>query len=275
MKRHFETQHYFHIVDQSPWPLLVSWSLLLTTTGAARWFHYQDSGFILLTGVILTIINLILWWKDVIREGTFEGHHTFVVQKGLRIGFILFILSEVMFFFSFFWAFFNSSLAPGIEIGCVWPPEFIYTFSAISVPLLNTLILVLSGVSITWVHYGLILGSRIDVLHGFLITLFLGFLFTGFQVMEYFEAPFSISDGVYGATFFMLTGFHGLHVLVGATFITVCFFRFLKHHFTRKHHLGFEFAAWYWHFVDVVWLFLYLIIYCWGGFETGSLVEFD
>jgi cytochrome c oxidase subunit 3 len=272
-KRHPETQHYYHIVDKSPWPLLVSCSLLLTTTGAAKWFHYQDNGFFLLTGICITILNLILWWRDVIREGTFEGSHTKVVQKGLRIGFILFILSEVMFFFSFFWAFFNSSLAPGIEIGCVWPPLLIKTFSPFSVPLLNTLILLLSGVSITWVHYALILGSRKDAKEGFMLTLFLGFMFTGFQVMEYFEAPFSISDGIYGATFFMLTGFHGIHVLVGATFITVCFFRFLKHHFTRKHHLGFEFAAWYWHFVDVVWLFLYLIIYCWGGYQPSSLIE--
>jgi len=126
----------------------------------------------------------------------------------------------------------------------------------------------LSGISITWVHYALVYGSTINCIRGFLLTLFLGFLFTAFQLMEYMEASFSISDGVYGATFFMLTGFHGLHVLVGASFITICYFRFLNHHFTRKHHLGFEFAAWYWHFVDVVWLFLYLILYCWGGYKT-------
>jgi len=255
-KRHSDTQHYFHIVDRSPWPFFLSCSLLLTAIGAAKWFHYKGFGFSLLLGIIITIFNLILWWRDVIREATFEGHHTKVVQKGLRIGFILFILSEVMFFFSFFWAFFNSSLAPGIEIGCIWPPLLIKVFSPWAVPLLNTMILVLSGVTITWVHYALISGLQEDCINGFLLTLFLGFLFTGFQIMEYMEASFSISDSVYGATFFMLTGFHGIHVLVGATFITVCFFRFLSYHFTRKHHLGFEFAAWYWHFVDVVWLFL-------------------
>lgn len=265
--RHPKTQHYYHIVDRSPWPFFLSCSLFLTAAGAARWFHYQEFGFSLLLGVLITIFNLILWWRDVIREGTFEGHHTKIVQKGLRIGFILFILSEVMFFFSFFWAFFNSSLAPGIEIGCIWPPLLIEVFNPLEIPLLNTLILVLSGVTITWVHYALILGVRYDCILGFCLTLFLGFLFTGFQVMEYIEAPFSISDSVYGTTFFMLTGFHGLHVLVGATFITVCFIRYIFHHFTRKHHLGFEFAAWYWHFVDVVWLFLYLILYCWGGYQ--------
>lgn len=267
-KRHPETQHYYHIVDRSPWPLLLSCSLLLTASGAAKWFHYKDDGMFFLFGVFITILNVTLWWKDVIREGTFEGHHTLVVQKGLRIGFILFVLSEVMFFISFFWSFFNSSLAPSIEIGCVWPPLLIKTFSPWAVPLLNTQILVLSGVTITWAHYALILGSRKEGLQGFLLTLFLGFLFTGFQAMEYFEAPFSISDGIYGTTFFMLTGFHGIHVLIGATFIAVCFVRFLNHHFTRKHHLGFEFAAWYWHFVDVVWLFLYLILYCWGGYQS-------
>jgi cytochrome c oxidase subunit 3 len=259
-------RHYFHIVDRSPWPLLVSCSLLLTATGAARWFHYQSSGFMLLMGILFTVLNLALWWRDVIREGTFEGHHTLVVQKGLRLGFILFILSEVMFFFSFFWAFFNSSLAPGIEIGCIWPPALITPFDPWAVPLLNTEILVLSGATITWAHYAMILGARREGILGFAFTLLLGFAFSACQVLEYFEATFSISDSAYGTTFFVLTGFHGLHVLIGACFISVCFGRYLQYHFTRKHHLGFEFAAWYWHFVDVVWLFLYLILYCWGGF---------
>jgi len=266
-KRHPKTQHYYHIVDRSPWPFLLSCSLLLTAVGAAKWFHYKGFGFSLLFGVIITIFNLVLWWRDVIRESTFEGHHTKVVQKGLRIGFILFILSEIMFFFSFFWAFFNASLAPSIEIGCVWPPILIKTFSPWAVPLLNTQILVVSGITITWAHYCLMYGKREECLLSIGITLALGFLFTLFQLMEYNEASFSISDSVYGSTFFLLTGFHGLHVIVGATFITVCFFRYLNYHFTRKHHLGFEFAAWYWHFVDVVWLFLYLILYCWGGYQ--------
>jgi cytochrome c oxidase subunit 3 len=268
-KRHPLTQHYYHIVDRSPWPFFVACSLLLTAIGAAKWFHYSGFGLSLLLGIIITATNLILWWRDVVREGTYEGHHTSIVQKGLRIGFILFILSEVMFFFSFFWAFFNSSLAPSVEIGCIWPPRLIKTFNPWTVPLLNTELLVLSGVTITWAHYALICGFERNCIFGFSLTLFLGLLFTFYQVIEYTEAPFSISDGVYGATFFMLTGFHGLHVMVGATFITVCFSRYLLYHFTRKHHLGFEFAAWYWHFVDVVWLFLYLILYCWGGYQPA------
>lgn len=279
-KRHPETQHYFHIVDRSPWPLYVSFSLLALTSGAVTWFHYESSSNTLLLGLFSTILNVSLWWRDVVREGTFEGQHTSVVQKGLRIGFILFIVSEIMFFFAFFWAFFNSSLAPGIELGCIWPPELIKPFNPWSVPLLNTLLLVLSGVTITYAHYALITKSNGETLKlysyketkiAFLFTLFLGFLFTLCQIMEYFEAPFSISDGVYGTTFFMLTGFHGFHVIIGATFISVCFFRFLAHHFTTKHHLGFEFAAWYWHFVDVVWLFLFLILYVWGGYTPISI----
>lgn len=315
-RRHPETQHYFHIVDKSPWPLYVSFSLLALTSGAVIWFHYESSSNTLLLGLFSTILNVSLWWRDVVREGTFEGQHTSVVQKGLRIGFILFIVSEIMFFFAFFWAFFNSSLAPGIELGCLWPPELIKPFNPWSVPLLNTLLLVLSGVTITYAHYSLItksngipvksmmkpndnftkylnrngnlnniklivtklnsfkdvnLYSYKETKIAFLFTLFLGFLFTLCQIMEYFEAPFSISDGVYGTTFFMLTGFHGFHVIIGATFITVCFFRFLAHHFTTKHHLGFEFAAWYWHFVDVVWLFLFLILYVWGGYAPISI----
>ena len=180
-QRHPMTQHYFHIVDRSPWPLLVAASLFITAVGAGKWFHYDDSGLTLLFGFTLTTFNLIFWWRDVVREGTFEGHHTLVVQKGLRIGFILFILSEVMFFFSFFWSFFNSSLAPGIEIGCIWPPALIQPFSPWAVPLLNTQILVLSGASITWAHYAIVAGSRSDAMLGFLIRLGLGFLFTGFH----------------------------------------------------------------------------------------------
>ena len=267
-KRHSMTQHCFHIVDRSPWPLITSATLFITAVGAAQWFHYQVSGYPLFFGFLLTTLTLILWWRDVVREGTFEGHHTVVVQRGLRIGFILFIVSEVMFFFSFFWAFFNSSLAPGIEIGCVWPPVLIQPFSPWAVPLMNTAILVLSGATITWAHYAIVLGSRDDAVQAFAVTLFLGLIFTAFQGIEYFEAPFSISDSVYGTTFYMLTGFHGLHVIIGACFIGVCFTRYLNHHFTRRHHLGFEFAAWYWHFVDVVWLFLYLILYCWGGYQV-------
>jgi cytochrome c oxidase subunit 3 len=178
---------------------------------------------------------------------------------------ILFIVSEIMFFFAFFWGFFASSLAPTIEIGGIWPPPGINVLNPWEIPLLNTLILLLSGFTCTWAHHAMIEGKRQAVILSLGLTVILGIIFTGLQAMEYFEADFTISDGIYGSTFFLTTGFHGFHVLVGTTFLVVCFFRVLSYHFTRNHHFGFEAAAWYWHFVDVVWLFLFVSIYWWGG----------
>jgi cytochrome c oxidase subunit 3 len=205
------------------------------------------------------------WWRDVIIEGTFEGHHTQAVQKGLRLGVILFIASEVMFFFSFFWAFFHSSLAPTPEIGSVWPPLGIETIDAWGIPLLNTIILLTSGATITWAHHAIIVGSRQNILYSLILTISLAIFFTFIQAFEYIESSFTISDSVYGTTFFLLTGFHGIHVIVGTIFIIVGTFRTIKHHFTKQNHFGFEAAAWYWHFVDVVWLFLFIVVYWWGG----------
>lgn len=198
-------------------------------------------------------------------ESTFQGHHTPAVQKGLRYGMILFIISEVLFFTGFFWAFYHSSLAPTPELGGCWPPTGIHPLNPLEVPLLNTSVLLASGVSITWAHHSLIEGNRYHMLQALFITIALGVYFTLLQASEYYEAPFTISDGVYGSTFFVATGFHGLHVIIGSTFLIVCFFRQLKFHFTSSHHFGFEAAAWYWHFVDVVWLFLYVSIYWWGS----------
>jgi len=201
-----------------------------------------------------------------VREGTYEGRHTKIVERGLALGMVLFIISEVMFFFAFFWAYFHVSLSPAMEIGSTWPPTGISVLNPWKVPLLNTAILLLSGVTLTCAHYTLVLGqNRSQVLLYLFWTIFLGVIFTLFQIYEYIEAPFSIHDGIYGSVFFMLTGFHGFHVLIGTIFIIVMSFRFIFHHFTREHHLGFEAAAWYWHFVDVVWLFLFIFVYCWGS----------
>jgi cytochrome c oxidase subunit 3 len=189
--------------------------------------------------------------------------HTKAVQRGLKMGVVLFIVSEVMFFFAFFWAYFHSSLAPAIEIGSIWPPVGITVFSPWGVPLLNTLILLLSGVTITYAHHALTLGNRFYLVDGLAFTILLAVIFTFLQAFEYRTAPFNISDGIYGSTFFMATGFHGFHVIIGTTFIVVCLMR--VHHFTKQHHVGFEAAAWYWHFVDVVWLFLFVSIYFWGS----------
>ena len=261
-------QHTFHLVTPSPWPIFVSFSCLILTVGAVMWFHsYKNGGFFLTLGLFLIILYKILWYKDVVREGTFLGDHTKAVQQGLRYGMILFIVSEIMFFFAFFWAFFHSSLAPTIQINSTWPPLGIdqLVFNFLEVPLLNTLILLLSGATITWAHHSLMKGDYLDTILAFIYTIVLALLFISLQLLEYVEAEFTISDSIYGSTFFMATGFHGFHVFVGTCFIIVCFIRHLKTHFSKNHHFGFEAAAWYWHFVDVVWLFLVAVIYIWGN----------
>ena len=216
-------------------------------------------------GLITIVFTMIVWWRDVIREATFQGHHTLMVKQGLKYGMLLFIASEVLFFFSFFWAFFHSSLSPTIELGAVWPPQGIDPLNPFSVPLLNTAVLLSSGATVTWAHHAIISGRRGEAIRGLTATVVLGLIFTALQAMEYYEAPFAISDSVYGSTFFVATGFHGLHVIIGTTFLAVCLGRLVSHQFTRHHHFGFEASSWYWHFVDVVWLFLYICIYWWGS----------
>nr|YP_009414959.1 cytochrome c oxidase subunit III [Allocebus trichotus]AIW64356.1 cytochrome c oxidase subunit III [Allocebus trichotus]AIW64369.1 cytochrome c oxidase subunit III [Allocebus trichotus] len=256
--------HAYHMVNPSPWPLTGAFSALLMTSGLAMWFH-SNSTTLLSLGTLTNLLTMYQWWRDIVREGTFQGHHTFTVQKSLRYGMILFIVSEVFFFAGFFWAFYHSSLAPTLELGGYWPPTGINPLSPLEVPLLNTAILLASGVSITWAHHSLMEGSRTSMLQSLFITIILGIYFTLLQASEYLDTSFTISDGIYGSTFFMATGFHGLHVIIGSTFLTICLLRQLKYHFTPNHHFGFEAAAWYWHFVDVVWLFLYVSIYWWGS----------
>lgn len=262
-------QHSYHMVTYSPWPLLGALSALVLTIGGVMYMHFFEGGFFTLEfGLFLVTMVFFFWWRDIIRESTFEGMHTKIVQTGLRFGMVLFILSEVMFFFAFFWAFFHSSLAPCIELGSIWPPSGIVTFNPWDIPLINTCILLLSGLTITYTHHYIIIYKseyKQYIIEGFILTLLLALFFTAFQVLEYLDAPFSIWDGIYGSTFFMATGFHGFHVIIGTTFIAICFLRYLRGHFSSEHHFGFEAAAWYWHFVDVVWLFLFVTIYWWGS----------
>jgi len=262
-------KHPFHLVTPSPWPFLISLGAgLQIPVGAVIYMHGLTShgAAIILWGILVWLLLAFLWWTDVIIEGTFQGMHTQPVQRGLRFGFILFIVSEVMFFFSFFWAFFHSSLAPTIQIGSIWPPMGILPFNPWGVPLANTYILLTSGLTITAAHHYLMAGNYVRTWVSFVLTILLAFSFTLLQGLEYVEAPFTIADSVYGSVFFMATGFHGAHVIIGTLFIAFCFARFVKHHFTRTHHVGFECAAWYWHFVDVVWLFLFVSIYWWGSY---------
>nr|YP_008802627.1 cytochrome c oxidase subunit III [Anodonta anatina]AGS17952.1 cytochrome c oxidase subunit III [Anodonta anatina]AGS17966.1 cytochrome c oxidase subunit III [Anodonta anatina]AGS17980.1 cytochrome c oxidase subunit III [Anodonta anatina]AGS18008.1 cytochrome c oxidase subunit III [Anodonta anatina] len=254
----------FHLVELSPWPFTAASGALFLTVGLVSWFHGKGMT-LMMIGILVILLTMVQWWRDIIREGTYQGYHTSWVSMNLRWGMILFIFSEVCFFFAFFWSFFHSSLVPTVELGCVWPPVGVMPLNPFKVPLLNTAVLLGSGVSVTWAHHGLMTGNREEALYGLLLTVSLGLYFTVLQWGEYQEASFSVADSIYGSTFFVMTGFHGLHVLIGSVFLVVCTVRCYLHHFSVSHHFGFEAAAWYWHFVDVVWIFLYLCIYWWGS----------
>lgn len=256
--------HPYHIVDESPWPLYGSLGGIYLTTGIISWFH-QKTITIIILGLLVLFLVIYQWWRDISREGCYQGLHTGIVEIGLRSGIILFIISEIFFFVRFFWAYFHSRLTPNVEVGSVWPYLGISTFNPFGVPLLNTIILISSGVRVTWAHHSLIKGNSKETKVGLIITVILGLYFTILQGLEYYEARFSFSDGIYGSTFFIATGFHGLHVIVGTLFLLVCLIRHVNNEYSKTHHFGFEAAAWYWHFVDVVWLFLYVAIYWWGG----------
>nr|QQV69635.1 cytochrome c oxidase subunit III [Artemia franciscana] len=255
--------HPYHLVNVSPWPLATGMGVFVMASGLVKWFHSFDST-LFLTGLATVAFVSYQWWRDVSREATFQGMHSNKVGFGLRWGMILFIISEVFFFISFFWAFFHSSLSPNIEVGALWPPTGIESFNPFQVPLLNTSVLLASGVTVTWAHHALMENNFTQCFQGLLATVLLGIYFSLLQGLEYVEASFTIADSIYGSTFFLATGFHGLHVLVGTVFLMICTLRHAKCYFSSQHHFGFEAAAWYWHFVDVVWLFLYLSVYWWG-----------
>lgn len=257
--------HPYHLVTPSPWPFVASCSAFTAAMGLVFLMHIDIASVLLRVGMCILVFALYRWFSDVTTESTFEGHHTFKVQQGLRLGMVLFIVSEIMFFFGFFWAFFHSSLSPSVAIGCVWPPKGIELIQPFELPFLNTLILLSSGVSITWAHRAILSGNRTNGLIALAVTVGLGIIFTGCQAFEYISAPFSINDGIYGSIFYLTTGFHGFHVLIGTIFLIVNLWRLYQYHLTRQHHFGFEAGAWYWHFVDVVWIFLFTTLYWWGS----------
>jgi cytochrome c oxidase subunit 3 len=259
-------KHSFHLVDPSPWPFIMGFSCLIFTCGTVLYMHGYNIGSSLLQfGFSMILLIMYCWWRDIIRESTIEGQHTSSVLSGLKIGMLLFILSEVMFFFAFFWAFFHSSFNPSHSIGGVWPPAYLTVLNPWKIPLLNTILLLSSGASVTWAHHSIVSGSKLQSIKSLVVTIFLALIFTSLQAFEYITSPFTISDGVYGSTFFMATGFHGFHVLVGTCFLSICLIRLFFNHFTCERHFGFEAAAWYWHFVDVIWLFLFISVYWWGS----------
>ncbi len=259
-----EPDHPYHMVEPSPWPAFGALGAGTLALGGVLFMHDVTS-VVMIIGALLVLLTMALWWRDVVREATFQGHHTAVVQIGLRYGMILFIASEVMFFAAFFWAFFNASLYPTEAIAFTWPPPGIEVFEPFGVPFLNTMILLLSGCTVTWAHHCLLEGDQRNLVNGLILTVVLGVLFTSLQAYEYVHATFGFREGIYPSTFYMATGFHGFHVIIGTTFLTVCLVRAIKGHFKPDHHFGFEAAAWYWHFVDVVWLFLFSCVYLWGS----------
>lgn len=256
--------HPYHLVDPSPWPLCLGVGALGAAVGAVLWLHAGVKSLILFSALSSGVV-VSLWLRDVVREATFLGKHTRPVQAGLRLGFVLFIVSEVFLFVSFFWAFFHAALSPSVEIGALWPPLGISPLDPLALPLLNTALLLSSGASVTWAHHAALAGSRRSSLAGFVLTVLFGVFFLVCQAIEYNVAPFSISDSAFGSVFFLTTGFHGFHVVVGVVFLVVAAERLRRGHFSRTRHLGLEVGAWYWHFVDVVWLFVYSFFYWWGG----------
>ena len=265
-------KHPYHLVDPSPWPLIGAFAGGALVLGIILVAHY-GIWWMLWLGIVGVLGTMFFWWRDVIRESRTPGLHTPIVRIGLRYGMALFIASEVMFFVAFFWAYFHYALFPehvsGAEVA-VWPPKGTYTFDPWSLPFLNTMILLLSGCTVTWAHHALLENDRKGLIQGLALTVVLGLMFTSLQAYEYAEAPFKFTGGVYPSTFFLATGFHGFHVIVGTTFLFVCLLRAIRGHFTPQRHFGFEAAAWYWHFVDVVWLFLFVCIYWWGAGEIAQ-----
>jgi cytochrome c oxidase subunit III len=274
--------HQYHILPPSIWPLMGAFSALVLAGGAVMWMHKMAGGGAAFgVGLAAVLATFYLWWRDVVREAH-AGDHTPVVSLHLRYGMILFIASEVMFFVGWFWSWFNFSLFPATvgvtadeatgkaavtigEVAAQWPPKGLEVIDPFGFPLLNTLILLCSGTTVTFAHHALIHGDRKGLIRGLWATIILGAVFSTIQAYEYYHAPFAFAGTNYGAAFFMATGFHGFHVLVGTIFLAVCLARAYRGHFTPRQHFGFEAAAWYWHFVDVVWLFLFVTVYVWGG----------
>ena len=260
-----ERTHPYHLVAPSKWPFVGSLAALSMAVGGI-WYMHEGPIYGFLAGLVLMLYTMFGWWKDVVAEAESGVDHTDTVRHGLRMGMVLFIASEVMFFFAFFWAFFDATV-PFLSRTAhdVWPPAGVVPFNTWTLPFLNTLILLTSGATVTYAHHALQKGDHKKTAFGLLLTIALGIIFTATQAYEYGHAAFGFKDGIYSSTFYLATGFHGFHVIVGTLFLMVCYFRVKKGHFTAENHVGFEAAAWYWHFVDVVWLFLFCCIYWWGS----------
>ena len=266
----FRIVNDFFIVNPSMWPILTAFSLLGLAISTVCFFHYKKySLFFMFFFSALILIFASFWWYDLIKETQIYHLYTPLVQSNLKLGMIIFIVSEVFFSFSFFWAFFHSSLSPSIFIGSVWPPELFYELGKVinpwSIPVLNTLFSLTSGLYVSWSHHSLKIEEYEDCFFGLIFCLVCAVFSTGWQAYEYYYAELLLSDGIYGSCFYMLTGFHGLHVIGGTIFLLVCTIRLRYGHFHDGRHVGFDCAVWYWHFVDVIWILLFIFVYVWGN----------
>jgi len=266
--------HPYHLISPSPWPLLTGFLTINILIGIIVLISKKNF-YLLIISIIFLRLRATLWWRDVSRESSFQGYHDIKVINGLRLGILLFITSEILFFLSFFWIFFHRRLAPNIELGRSWPPLGILAINPFQIPLLNTIILLSSGISVTWAHHALLKRRTRTISFALYITIFLGIYFSALQGWEYIDASFSFADSVFGSSFFIATGFHGIHVIVGTIFLFISLERIKINIFSKTHHLGFEIAIWYWHFVDVVWLFLYSFLYWWAYFIINIKSIFD
>lgn len=264
IRSHFQS-HPFHLVSPSQWPIFTSFALLtLTTSGVLTIHGFAEAKIVLNLALIALVSSMSFWFRDVISESTYQGFHTLAVQRGLNMGIALFIVSEALFFLAIFWTFFHSAISPNIEMGTKWPPMGVESINPYELPFLNTVILLSSGFTVTYAHHSIIKGNRSGALYGLVLSVLLAIYFTVLQGVEYTVSSFTISDSTYASCFYFGTGFHGLHVMIGTAFIAVGLWRVLSYHSTDNHHLGLESSLLYWHFVDIVWLLLFLSIYYWG-----------
>ncbi|MBE1296256.1 cytochrome c oxidase subunit 3 [Phycobacter azelaicus] len=259
--------HDYHILPPSIWPFLGSVGGFAMLFGAVLWMH-DITAWLFWAGLAAVLYTMFGWWSEVVAESR-QGDHTPVVRIGLRYGFILFVMSEVMFFFAWFWSFFKHAMYPMEEyVGTEYVAPEMYAVDPFHLPLINTVVLLLSGCAVTWAHHALVHNNdRKALIQGLSIGIVLGIFFTFLQGYEYgylLKQGWAFGEDEFFSNFFMATGFHGAHVIIGTIFLTVCLIRALKGDFTPEAHVGFEAAAWYWHFVDVVWLFLFVAVYVWG-----------
>lgn len=260
-------QHPFHIVHPSPWPFMTAFSTFFCLVSFVGYFNFWPiPTFVNYFSIFALLASISFWGWDVSDESSYGGYHTTAVQGNLKTGFILFIASEAMFFVGFFWGYLHFSLSSGLQISGTWPPAGINPVDPWGLPFLNTLVLLSSGISITWAHRALLAGDRTGSLQGLSLTVLLGLFFVSLQYLEYSTfTDFSINDTVYGSIFYLLTGFHGFHVILGGILLAICLFRHYNYHLWLDNHTSFELFAWYWHFVDIVWLFVFTLVYWWGS----------